>query len=81
MQCNVSNRPDDFLNNFYSFNHYSTKIQTNLTNIMENHQLNFQLDVLTFHEGIKVLLESDTYQPFSIHIFPDNFPIFQRILM
>ena len=58
MRCNVSNRPDDFLYNFYSFNHYSTKTQTNQTNIMENQHLKFQLDVLTCHEEIKVLLEN-----------------------
>ena len=57
MQCNVSNRPDGFVNYFESFNH-STKIQTNLTNIIANHQLKFQLDVFTCHEEIKVLLEN-----------------------
>ena len=43
--------------NFNSINHYATKNQTNLNNIMANHQLQFQLDVSTCHEGIKVLLE------------------------
>ena len=58
MQCNVSNWPDSFLNNFNSFNYHSTKLQIILTNIMANHQLKFHLDVLTCHEGIKVLLEN-----------------------
>ena len=58
MQSDVSNRPNGFLNNFYSFNLYATKIQSNLTNIMANHLLKFQLDILTLHEGIKVLLEN-----------------------
>ena len=43
--------------NFNSINHYATKNQTNLNNILANHQLQFQLDVSTCHEGIKVLLE------------------------
>ena len=40
------------------FNHFSTKMQANLTNIIANHQLKFQLDVLTCHEGIMSLLEN-----------------------
>ena len=41
MQCNVSNRPDGYLNNFNSFHNFSTKIKANLNNIMANHQLKF----------------------------------------
>ena len=70
-----------FLNNFYCFNHYSTKIQTDLTNIMENHQYKFQLNVMKESRFfLKTYWLCHTYQPFPIHIFPDNFPIFQRIL-
>ena len=58
MQSKVSNRRSGFLYNLWSSDHFSTKIQANLTDILGNRRLKFLLDVMTCRKDIMVLLEN-----------------------
>ena len=45
-----------FLITFKGLINFSTKMQVNLNNIMGTNYIKFQLDVVTYREGIMVLL-------------------------
>ena len=72
MQCNV----------FTVLIYFATKIQANLSNNMENHiwiPIGLVMKKSWFYW--KTYWVCDTYKPFSIPTDPDNFPVFQPILM
>ena len=75
MQCNV----------LTVLIYFATKIQANLSNNMENHHMNFnRMCWLVMKKSWfywKTYWVCDTYQLFSIPTDPDNFPVFQPILM
>ena len=70
----LGDRSDSFLNNFQSFDRFSTKP---ITNIMGTHHIKSQLYVVTCLEGIMVLLKNLLVLR---HKLPDIFPVFQQIL-
>jgi len=54
---------------FYSFQYYPTKIHAKLPNTIEELYIKLQLDMLTYHEEVFVLLEKlPLFLPHTSHI-------------